>query len=263
MIQWGDTGRVVYSPLKTFNISLATPYENTLTTPQTLGTTTPTGAAAGDISYTIQQSDLPVISPNPLSVQYCAYLITSGLNATGSTVNLSFNVLKNGTSVITNQAQNNIANNNYWTHSHFRFPNVKVGDTIEAQTWSNIAGVTLNYYAVIIYPTSMQLTTATIVKELTYTMNGNPTLAKSTSHAATTASLLVYPSTNTSANIGASSGSLLFHAACINSSAVGYSGRLQNGDAGTGTNTSTNTGYWPNYSQNAYPSQISFREILR
>lgn len=263
-IAWGDTGRVAFGSLKTFNVTLATPYENLLATPQSLGTAAPTGGAAGDISYTLTSSDFPTISPSPYSVKYCAYLILSGQNLSGSSANVSYSVLKNGTSIVSNITQSGVANNNYWTHTHYRFYNVQVGDKLEAQTWASVTGVNLNYYSVVVFPSQLELTKADIVKNMSMTLSASSSMTKGNPTVATTATWMMYPTNSTSASMSIGAGTYTALSACIDSALNGYSlGRLNYGDASLLTYTMTSGTYYPDYVKTVYPSQISFREVLR
>lgn len=261
-IQWGDTGKVVIGSLKTFNTTV-TPNETLLGTAQSLGTTTPTGGASGDISYTIQASDLPTITPKPISVKYSAYLIICGLNSSGASITLTYNVLKNGVSLASNQTQTAVTNANYWTHSHYRWYDVQVGDTIEAQTWASAAGVTLNYYAIVIYPTRMELTKCPVVKDLSMTLS-SPAMTKGNPSGVGNGNFNVFPTTGGDF-LGLFATSNVIPSLSIASSTNGKSlGGLERGDRSTSTSTTLSSTFYPfNYQRSFYPSTVSFREILR
>lgn len=263
-IQWGDTGKVVVGPLKTFTVTTPTPYENLLGTPQSLGTVAPTGGAAGDISYTLQASDFPTISPSPYSTKYCAYFIVSGQNLSGASVTLTYNILKNGTNLFANQSTASVINNNYWTHSHYRFYDVSVGDTLEVQTWASATGVNLSYYAVFILPTRMELTKASIVKDFSLTPSSQ-TLTKGTPSPALTGAWYIYPTNATTDNLTLNAASTRTSIAiCINAALNGFSlGRIGNGDAALSSGIQSNSSNHPYYYKNYYPASVSFREILR
>lgn len=262
-IQWGDTGRVVIGALRNFNITV-NPNENLLGTPQNLGTSAPTGGAAGDISYTIQTSDLPTFNPSPISTKYTAYLIICGQNNSGASVTLTYNVLKNGSSVVANQTHTGVTNANYWTHSHYRWYDVKVGDTIEVQTWASAAGVTLNYWAVLIFPTRLDVTKSYTVRDLNIII-AKPLLTKGNPSGQNAGSWNMRVCTPTS-NFFAQSGSFYLPGAWIagvNNGGYGL-GDTEKGDRTMGTTTTLSPTYYPyNYQVSGYPSVTTFREVLR
>ena len=231
-------------------------------TPQSLGTSAPTGGAAGDISYTLSASDFPIITPSLYSTKYCAMLVISGQNLSGATATVNFNVLKNGTSIIANQSQTNVINNNYWTHSHYRFFNVSIGDKLEAQIWSSVTGVNINYYSIIILPSQMELTKSTIVKDLNVTLS---TFSFSKGVPVTTGQFLYYPTNSNANNIAINNGTTyVVNSACIATLMNGYGlGRLNISDASLSSGVASSSTIWPNYYRNAYPSIITFREVLR
>lgn len=271
-ILWGDTGKIVYGPLKKFTIS-ANPYELLKTT---TGTSTSTDImnlpsaepSSGDglITYTLQQSDLPTMTPSPLSTKYTAYLIVSGKNSSGATVTLNYSLYKNGTAIVSNATQTGVVNNNFWTHSHYRFYDVNVGDTLKVTVWCATAGVTLDYVAVVVFPTRLELTKALIVKDLNITVN-NPVLTKGTPGVLNNSNWLIYPASNTTftiGGVGTSLNQITIGSLSIHAGLNGFSlGRINNGDSTQSTNTQSSATLHPAYSTNYFPTSISFREILR
>lgn len=144
----GDTGKAQIGTLKSFILSPGTARETLLTSGNiiTLPTTEPT---MSQVSFTIQSSDLPNISPS-VPMKYNASIICSGkIGASASIV--SYRVLKNGTSVV-QQNMSSATATQFWTHSHWRTFDVTVGDIIEIKYWAVQSDVTLDFYGLIVYP---------------------------------------------------------------------------------------------------------------
>jgi hypothetical protein len=162
-VLWGDTGKVITGPLKTFTFQTATPREVSLgniTLPNAEGTT-------NQISFTVQQSDLPTITPNPVSMKYAVNIIASGKCVTAA--NVSFRIFKNGVSLATTNTTGTA--NQFWSQNHWRWYDVAVGDVLEVRIWSNQIDTTLDYSGIMIVPTNVVLSKPnTILKDLTYTI---------------------------------------------------------------------------------------------
>lgn len=103
--------------------------ETQLSTPEILPTSEPTDP---QISYTITESDLPVLNFQPFRKTYVAMLIVAGHCTTGATVNARF--LKNGSSLYSPWL--NIGANRYFTFGCFYW-DVNVGDVLSCKLWSN------------------------------------------------------------------------------------------------------------------------------
>lgn len=261
-IQWGDTGKIVTGTLKTFNITL-NPNESLISATQNLGTAAPTGGAAGDVSYTIKASDLPTISPTPISCQYTAHLIVTGQNNSGASGSVNYNLLKNSTAIVSNQSQASIASANYWTQTHYR-TTVVVGDVLEIQLWGSATGFTLLYAALILYPRMPQLSNVYILKDVNFTLTA-PTLTATgqTPAVAITQGWNVYPTNLTNTAISSAS-SFTMPSANFSDSSRFYFGRaFYDGVSSAGTYTQTHATNHPYYGRCDYPSQITYREILR
>lgn len=256
-IQWGDTGRMVFGALKTFTFSLATPRESSLgviTLPNAEG-------ATDQVSFTVQQSDLPTISPSPVSLKYFAMLVVSGkAGATTSTIN--YRILKNGTSVVTSSGSHTAGQ--YWTHNHWRLYDISVGDVLDVRCWSNVSDANIDYAALIIYPASVFVSkTNTILANITL---GNTILPSLTGPSGRT--------TSVGTNYGyvvtpiATNASITFTVAtnitAMSQTSNGFI-RLNWGEpttSGTTTNTSSSATS-TSYQRQNIPSSLSFREILR
>lgn len=259
-IQWGDTGKISYGPLKTFNISMATPFENVYGTPISLPITAPT-SGDGVVQITVQQSNLPTISPSSYSTQYLAHLIVAGKNNSGASGTVNFSIYKNGTSIATNQSQVSIANSNYWTQTHYRWAGISVGDVLEVRLWGNTTGFTLEYYGLIIYPYKPELTRSTIIKDFGF--NGtSPTLTATglTPSVSITQGWNFYPTSLIGSAISTATNFSMVAANATNSS-IHFFGRPFY-DTGASFNATHATNR-PSYARCFSPTQISFREILR
>lgn len=144
----GDTGKGQIGSLKTFTITSATPRETLLTGGGvlTLPTTEP---GTSQVIFTVQSSDLPTISPD-VPMKYNASLIVSGkIGAVASIIN--YRVLKNSVSVA-QASMANAASTQYWTHTHWRTFDIKVGDVLEVRYWAAQADVNLDFYGLLVCP---------------------------------------------------------------------------------------------------------------
>lgn len=248
-------GGLRVGPLKTFTTTLATPRENLLTTPVAMPSTEPTTA---QISITVEVGDLPTISPSPISTKYTALIYAGGKNADAAAQNVSWRVLKNGVSVATG-TQSAVPINAFWTHSHPQLFDIAVGDVLEIKLWSPSANVNYDYYAIQVYPTNINLGTASLNKEVTYSGFILPSLTSGTPAANVSGNFLVAPSSLVSASINMNTGIVVFGALAWDP--IYRSGRVNFGDVSRGAITTTHATNRPLYNRNYFPTSISFREL--
>jgi hypothetical protein len=130
-----------------FTITYATPRESLESTPITLPTTEPTDP---QITWTVQDSDLPVFSVKPFSVKYIACVYGAGKFVTAGT--LSWRMVKNGASVATGTAS--VAANTFYTVNAF-FLDVVAGDVLGLKLWSSVTNSNWDYKALFCYPTRL------------------------------------------------------------------------------------------------------------
>lgn len=271
-ILWGDTGKVAYGSLKTFNFkcSMREISLGTITLPSTEGT-------INQISFTIQQSDLPTITPNPLSLKYTPLIISSGKCITAATI--SYRIFKNGTSLVT--STHNGTANQYWTDSHYRWYDVgvAVGDVLEIRLWSNQTDTNVDYACLMILPSNVVLSKLNaILKDVTYT-NGTTANAmpKPTGLGLRTVNDDIAPgagwfpiakgtsiaSSNGLTNVSVSSGTPLVFP-YLSQDSNGIFRTYYGGDVSpTVTKNGGNSATQMNIIRDGVPDSISFREILR
>jgi hypothetical protein len=149
---------------KKFIITPGTLRETLLATPLTLPTAEP---ATAQISFTIQETDLPTISPK-VPMQYFVNPVVSGkVGAAASTI--AYRILKNGANVATITPGASAAATQFWTHNHWRLPDVKVGDVIDIKYWAAQADVTLDFYGLVVYPSQPEVAKrGAILRKLTF-----------------------------------------------------------------------------------------------
>lgn len=255
-VQWGDTGRVAYGPLKTFTTTLATPRETLLGTPVVLPTAEP---GTSQISITVSSGDLPTISPSPISVKYSAILYAAGKNTDAASQSVSWRILKNSVSVATG-TQTGVATNTFWTQQYDQFFDVAVSDVLEIRLWSTSANVNYDYYAIAVMPTRLNLGKSYINKDVNYSnfiiyalTAGTPSINLSTSP-------IFYASDSTT--LGIQTGATVnFGALRWNQTYNAYRG--DHGDNNQTTVTNTHATSRPYYRRSSIPGTISFREVLR
>lgn len=252
----GDTGKVAVGPLKTYSFALATPRESLNATPMALPSTEP---ASAQISVTIQESDLPIITPDPLGVTYTASLYAAGKNTDAAAQTVSWRVLKNGTSVATGTSTS-VPANQFWTHGYFQFLGVVVGDVLDVKLWSASANVNYDYYAIAVYPTRANLSKEAIVKDVTYGAIAASTLTAGTASSNLSQSITIYPSESNTLSMG-NAANLMFGALHWNSLYNAF--RIDLGDNQIVTQTLAHATSRPHYRRNVLTSTISFREVLR
>lgn len=252
----GDTGKTQIGPLKSFVISPGTARETLLGTALTLPTTEP---ATAQVSFTVQASDLPTISPS-VPMLYNAALQASGkIGAVASVV--SYRVLKNGVSVAQASGASAVATQ-FWSHTHWRTFDVQVGDVLEIKYWAAQADVTLDFYGLIIYPSQPDITKrGTILKDLAITnMTTLPAFA-TTFTVANSQSMVFYPFAATNVNYTNSIANITFLSILSNSTygLFRHSSPELNGAVTTQYVNATLRQMQKQY----YPQNISFREVLR
>lgn len=124
---------------KTLNITYQTPQETLLDTPETLPTSEP---ATPQIGYTVQNSDLPVLSLNCYRKVWVALLFGAGKFSTSGTV--YYRLKKNGVSIYSSNGS--VSANLFYTVGAY-FYNVNVGDSLELALWSSVSGSNWDYKA--------------------------------------------------------------------------------------------------------------------
>lgn len=146
-------GRLLASlvqPKQTVEVTLATPREELLSTPEELPTSEP---ATSQIVYTIQESDLSIL-PSGAVCTYTALLYGAGKNAGGASATVYYRLLKNGASV--QIGSSSVAAGYFYTVNCFNLCGVKVGDTVELRLWASAAGVNWDYKALAACPTRVK-----------------------------------------------------------------------------------------------------------
>lgn len=111
------------------------------------------GSASAQVSYTIQISDLPSITPNPVSVVYTPIILVAGYNTDAATQTVNFQIYKNGTSITTGSGS--VTTGQAWTYNLMSFYNIAAGDILTASFWATSSNVTLDYQCLQVYPTRM------------------------------------------------------------------------------------------------------------
>lgn len=248
----------VYGATKTFTTALATPRETLLGTPVALPTTEP---GTSQITYTVQSSDLPTITPSPISVKYTALLYAGGKNADAASQTVNWRVLKNTVSIATNP-QTGVAASNFWTHGYFQFYDVSVGDVLEIRLWASSTNVNYDYYAISIIPTRMNLGTAYMNKDVSYSNYVATNLSSGTPSVNIGSAFNFYPTTSAGAGTNQQFSTNITYGA-LSWNGTYYSGRAEKGDNNISTSTLTHATSRPYYQRTSVPGTISFREVLR
>lgn len=263
-ILWGDTGKVAYGVLKTFNISggtLATPYENLYASPIALGTALP---GTPTDTYTVQATDFPTISPSPISVNWNAMLVVGGKNTVATAYTISYQINKNGTSIASGSAGSVTASQYYTiTFPQSALNGIASGDKLDIYLYG-ASGSSFNYdyMALVIYPSRMVLTKAVIAKDVSYTLtNTLGKLTKGSPNLGFSGNFYIHPTTDTN-SWAVSTTSLSGFTLNPNSSTYGF-GQVQYTDNNQNVNLQPNATYRPYYYNNYIPTKITFREVLR
>jgi hypothetical protein len=267
-ILWGDTGKVAVGTLKTFTITPSTPSETLLGTPVSSLPTVNPGSGGAQISYTIQQSDLPTINPAPISTKYSAVFMIGGKNTDAAAQSIGYQIFKNGSSVYTSSPS--VTASNFYTLNAYLY-DVKVGDIISVALWCTNANMNYDYYGIVVSPTRPKFTKdGTIVKDFSMGgLYGNGNTAgvptKGNPQLWTNSVPYLYPGTrkdsgNPAYNVQLNWGIQIPYFA-FNTT---YNAFLTDyGDNSQRVDTVVNATFRPRYARADYPSTISFREILR
>ncbi|WP_026694073.1 hypothetical protein [Peribacillus kribbensis] len=257
----GDTGKQAHGPLKTFNITTATPRETAITSnllPSAEGT-------ANQVSYTVQNSDLPVITPNPGSMKYTVGVYVSGKAGAAATT-INYRIFKNGVSIA--QSNHTATAGQYWTSSHFRWADVAPGDLLEVRVWANVADATIDYSAIQIFPYLTYLAKpGSILKDVV--ISGTNTVINLTGAGVrsvtppSTQGISINLSNITSARttISTSGTNYLFYAMPVHPTLGMF--RVEYGDNGGLSTQSNSSATDIRQFRNFLPTFISFREVLR
>jgi len=128
----------LYTSLKTLEITYKPAVETLLDTPEILPTSEPT---TPQISYTVQESDLPILNIGVYRKVWIAWIFVCGYCSSSATV--YYRMFRNGSSVATGSA--NISAG-YYTYI-FWFYDVNVGDVLEVKLWSSASGSDWRYKA--------------------------------------------------------------------------------------------------------------------
>jgi hypothetical protein len=253
----GDTGKSQVGSLKTFILTPSTPRETLLTTPLTLPTTEP---VTGQISWTIQDTDLPILN-FIANMKYNASFICGGkVGVTAATI--SYRILKNASSVVQTTGASATAAQ-YWCHSHWRATDVKVGDTFEIRYWASQSDVNLDFYGLIVYPTQPDiLKSGIILKDLSFSNLATPSFVSANVVVSNTQGFQIFIWSSSSNSTG------------VTTATSFYAINLRNGSPiyklayGIGENSGEATQQVVNatqrqYTRQIFPSSISFREVLR
>lgn len=254
-VQLGDTGKVAYGTQKTFAITIAAPRETLDGSPTVLPTTEP---ATSQISFTVQTSDLPTITPSPNSMKYVAILYGAGKNTDAASQTVSYRILKNGVSVATGSITAT-PTNNFYTVSCYQFYDVVVGDVLELRLWATSANVNYDYYAIAVLPTRVSFGKAYLNKDVVYGSAVTALLISGTPNAVSSPQPYIYPTTSNTLNLfsaGITVNALNWHSTY--NAFQAYHGDNQLGVIGG--NHATNR---PSYRGGTTISSISFREVLR
>jgi hypothetical protein len=229
------------------------------------------------ISYTVQQSDLPTITPS-ISIGNVVGIYMTGANSKVAGSTLTYTVYKNGVSLITTTTTSIVNTQNCWGMVHWRWTNVQVGDLLEVKVWATTGtatGFTIDYSNMRTYANQpdIGLTSAKskLLKDVKVTIGitQTPTISPATANG-----------TTTSWNI-ANSGSPVFYPCSVNSATINVGATMTipllqpyiNGSTNTGLYRNTNGDTSPNittsyshtslrqYQVNYQVSAIEYREL--
>lgn len=247
-------------------------YKNINLTPPVARESNPTATdlpttkpATAQVSFTLQQSDLPVFSINPLSAKFVPYVNVSGQNNTGGAVTINYEIHKNGASVASG-SKTNIANVNYWSID-CGFGYCVPGDLLEVFMWSSVSpSCNYSYYSIYTYVSNVQISKdQTLCKNFSLaTVRGSRSysLLTSTNYASGSLSNYYYNNMN---SYTAWSGGTTVIPYFSNESTKGFLGcmSISNTDGNPGISAFTSTTKLVNYVGNSYFTNINYREMLR
>src|SRR5208283_4883371 len=111
-------------------------------TTYTLPTSEPSTGAPGSFVITVQPSDLVTYNGSITGIN-TALMVCAGKNNNAISANLSYRILKNGSSKQNNTVS--ITAGNYWTVDTFLFYNNQVGDNLEIRVWATGGGFDFRY----------------------------------------------------------------------------------------------------------------------
>ncbi|MEM4667442.1 MAG: hypothetical protein QW498_09095 [Thermofilum sp.] len=131
--------------LKELRITMRTPKEELLSTPEPLPTTEP---STPQIAYTVSEEDLPVLSISVHRVIWVARVFVAGRFTTAGRLYLR---MWRNRSVVSYSSYSVTANFYYTVNASFY--NVRVGDVLELSLWSSVSDSVWDYRAFQIQPT--------------------------------------------------------------------------------------------------------------
>lgn len=126
---------------QTIRINYKPPVENLFSTPINLPTSEPD---TPQFSWTVSQSDLPDIYPQPLLYLYVAFVFLGGKNTSTSSITLYWKMLRNGVVVATGSGS--VSAGYYWT-LNARYLGIEPNDVLEIKLWTSASGVNYDYKA--------------------------------------------------------------------------------------------------------------------
>lgn len=259
-IQWGDTGKVYTGVLKTFTMNQPNPRETLSGSPTSLPTTNPTNSGA-QVSFTIQQSDLPTMAPDVASKQYCALVIVGGKNADAATQTVNSQIYQNGTSKGT--ASSSVTTNTFWTHNLYFTNNVNVGDTINVSLWATSVNVNYDYICLMVIMTKILYVPRQSIMtnfSVVTASDVHPTLGTPQASSSAPYNIYLTPSALGNTTVGMSGNGNLDTLKAVNTT---FNLVASYFDTQQSNFTSTNATNRPQYRTIYYPKTVSFREIGR
>lgn len=152
----GDVVATKLSPWKRFEF-LPLPKRETYLSSNSVVLTTGTPYL---VEFTLQDSDMPVIVPKPVSVTYAPIVTLAGNNASGASINIGYRLYKNGAE-ISNGASAGIATGLNWTLNIVQTSwfNTSVGTKLGIELWiSTGTTATLDFIGLAVQPTRVLLT---------------------------------------------------------------------------------------------------------
>lgn len=254
----GDTGKTAHGTLKTFNISIPAAREVSLgssTLPSSEG-------ATNQVSFTVQTSDLPTITPSTTGLKYLAVIIVGGKSGVAATT-VNYRLFKNGSSLLTSNASHLAGQ--YWTQTHWRWFDVANGDVLEVRNWANVADATIDYCAIQIYPVNLFVSASNVMlKDLTLGATLQPAITGAGVRSVLVGLNNAYSLTPTSistinANVTTTAPVL---GSIVPNPSFGIV-RVTTGELNATSTGAANHASLISYQRNCYPSSISFREVLR
>ena len=244
--------------VKTLTITYQNPQETLLSTPETLPTTEP---STGQIQYTVQNSDLPILSlPIPYKI-WVGLVYAAGKAVSAATI--YWRMKKNGASVANGSIS--VAANTFWTLCT-GFPDVKVGDVIEIALWSNQTDSNWDYKAYQVQVSRIMPSSRPwiLVFEPLYWTGSQPTLTLGNPAQASSPYELAYFHSRFNlgthgAGVAGWGGKASQLWSCVLYRGYGFV-RLDLGDFVRSSASFTHASYRPYYRNNVVPTQLKWRE---